>query len=100
VRIRVGHVTLARRIVFSVALGLAVILVLFGVVAIWTVRDSTQTAYRERVDLAQVFASRADDSMRRSWDSFAGAAGELRLERGKPLTVSQRETLTRSEEVV
>ncbi len=56
--------SLARRIVASVALGLGLILLLFGLVAQRTIQDSTEVAYRERVMLAQVLASRLDEVLR------------------------------------
>ncbi len=60
----VAPVSLARRIVASVALGLGLILLLFGLVAQRTIQDSTEVAYRERVMLAQVLASRLDEVLR------------------------------------
>jgi hypothetical protein len=53
--------SLRRRIVLSVVLGLAVILLLFGVVALWTVQQSTAAAYDQRVDLAQALSQHVTD---------------------------------------
>src|SRR6266542_2794848 len=52
---------LQHRIVLSVVLGLSVILLLFGLVAFWTIQQSIQAAYAERVTLAEVLAQRATD---------------------------------------
>ncbi|MBI2907596.1 MAG: GAF domain-containing protein [Chloroflexi bacterium] len=56
--------SLSRRIIASVAIGLSLILVLFGFVALWRINESTEGAYRGRVALAQALVSRLDDVLR------------------------------------
>lgn len=55
-----GSVTLSRRIVASVALGLALVLLLFSLVALWTIQESTRAAYADRVELARFMARHVD----------------------------------------
>ncbi len=43
-RVALRPLSLGRRIVASVALGLGLILFLFGLVSQWTVREATETA--------------------------------------------------------
>ena len=63
---RVGIITfsLSRRIVGAVAVGLAAILLLLAFVALWSIREATESAYRDRVVIAQTLASRVDDVLR------------------------------------
>ncbi len=72
-------VSLARRIAGSVALGLALILVLFSLVAQWTIQDSTEVEYRERVALAVVLASRVDELLRYSLAALSREASAVRV---------------------
>lgn len=69
--------SLAQRIVASVIIGLALILVLFGLVAHWTTRDATESAYRERVILAQTLATSIDDVLRYSLETLKREAVDL-----------------------
>ncbi|MBI4493839.1 MAG: GAF domain-containing protein [Chloroflexi bacterium] len=85
--------SLSRRIVLSVALGLALTLLLFGLVALWTIHESTEAAYRERVTLAQALGSRVDDVLRYALVTLEGEAASLQLEPGRPLTAGQRQRL-------
>ncbi len=63
-RVGIGTFSLSRRIVGAVAVGLAAILVLFAFVALWTIREATESAYHDRVVIAQTLASRVDDVLR------------------------------------
>lgn len=93
-RIGVGRPSLSRRIVASVALGLTLILLLFGVVALWTFQESTQAAYGERVTLAQMLSARVDDELRYALVTLDREAAELRIAPRRPLTEDQRQALT------
>ncbi len=53
--------SLGRRIVTSVAIGLALVLILFSVVSLWTIQEATDSAYAERVALAQALVWHVDD---------------------------------------
>ncbi|MBI3998902.1 MAG: GAF domain-containing protein [Armatimonadetes bacterium] len=90
---RTGPLSLSRRIVASVALGLTLILGLFGLVALWTIRDSTEVAYRERVTLAQTLARRVDDVLGYALVMLEREAAILRIEPGRPLADDQRQRL-------
>ncbi len=81
--------SLGRRIVTSVALGLALILLLFGLVALWTVQASTEAAYRERVALAQALVWHVDGALGYALATLEREAGELHLEPGQPLSEEQ-----------
>ncbi len=59
-RIGLSYLSLSRRIVASVAVGLGFILLLFGLVVGWTIRESTEAEYSERVALAQTLAANVD----------------------------------------
>ncbi len=85
----VGPMPLGRRIVASVVLGLILILLLFGIVALWTIYESTEAAYRERVRLAQALVSRVDDVLRYGMAILEREAAVLRLEPGRSLTEQQ-----------
>lgn len=52
--------TLSRRVMAGVALGLTVILLLFGPVSRWTIHEATRAAYADRVELARMMASHVD----------------------------------------
>ncbi len=73
----VAPASLARRIAASVALGLALILVLFSLVAQWTIQDSSAVEYGERVMLAQLMASRVDELLRYSIAALAREASAV-----------------------
>lgn len=88
-----GRLSLAQRIVLSVAFGLALILVLFGVVASWTIHQSADAAYGERVTLAQALASRVDDVLSYRLAALEREAANLRMEPGLRLTDVQRKEL-------
>lgn len=85
--------SLAARIVASVALGLALLLLLFSAIALWTIQESAKAAYRERVTLAQALASRVDDVLRYTLLTLEHAAVDITLEPGRPLSQAQREHL-------
>lgn len=55
--------SLQRRIVLSVLVGLATILLLFGVVASWVVEQSKQAVFAERLLLAQLIATHVDETL-------------------------------------
>ncbi|MBI2322878.1 MAG: HAMP domain-containing protein [Chloroflexi bacterium] len=82
--------SLSRRIVVSVAVGLGLIQLFFGVVALWSIQESSEAAYRERVMLAQVLAEHVDEALRYAMATLQHEATEITLEAGHPLTESQR----------
>jgi signal transduction histidine kinase len=53
--------SLVRRIIVSVALCLTLILAMYLLVALWTINESSEAAFRERVTLAKVLAERIDE---------------------------------------
>jgi signal transduction histidine kinase len=85
-----GSLSLTRRIVVSVALGLGLILLLFGVVAAWTIQESIEAAYRERVALAQAVAWHVDAVIRYAQATLQREADHLALTPDRPLTDDQR----------
>ncbi|MBI4493009.1 MAG: GAF domain-containing protein [Chloroflexi bacterium] len=77
----------------NVALGVILILLLFGVVALWTIRESTEAAYRERVMLAKVLVGRVDDALRYALATLERGAPAVKVDPGRPLTSVQRRQL-------
>lgn len=77
----------------SVAIGLGLILLLFGLVAAGTIQQSTDAAYRERVILAQALASHVDDQIHQALVTLEREAGDFTLAPGRPLTEDQRHRL-------
>ncbi|MBI2906868.1 MAG: HAMP domain-containing protein [Chloroflexi bacterium] len=77
--------SLSRRIVASVGLGLALILLLFGAVGFWRISESVEGAYRGRVIIAEALSHRLDDVLRYYLTSLEreaadlGKAGDYRL---------------------
>lgn len=92
-RIGLAPLSLSRRIVASVALGLGVTLVVFALVVLWTIHDSAEAAYGERVTLAQTLGTRVDDVLRYALVSLEREAADLTIETGRPLTEAQRRRL-------
>ncbi len=92
-RVALWPLSLSRRIVASVALGLGLILLMFGLVSLWTVGEATQTAYGERVAFAQALATRVDDVLRYSEQALGTEADQLGLEPGQPLDQEQQRQL-------
>src|SRR3990172_572399 len=87
--------SLARRIVLSVALGLGLILAIFGLVSFWTLDQMTQAAHRERLVLAATIAGHADDVLRYSFNEVGRIATSLTLDASDVLTPDQTEGLSR-----
>lgn len=56
-----AKMSLQQRITLSVALGLGLILTLFGAAALWAVQQSTEAVLRERLLLAQAMAGQVDN---------------------------------------
>ncbi|MBI4497793.1 MAG: GAF domain-containing protein [Chloroflexi bacterium] len=81
--------SLSGRIVTSVALGLTFLLLVFGAVVLWTVDESAEAAYAERVTLAQAFVRRVDDVLRYALVTLEREAVGLRINPGQPLTDHQ-----------
>ncbi|MCL5026406.1 MAG: GAF domain-containing protein [Chloroflexi bacterium] len=75
------------------AIGLGLILLLFGFVVAWTVQESIEAAYRERAALAQVVAGRVDDEIRYALVTLEREAADLAIQPGHPLTGDQRRHL-------
>lgn len=84
-RLSLGH-----RIVASVALGLCLILALYGLLALWTIRESTDAVYGERVALAEALAQHVDDVLGYTQATLEREAAGLRIEPGRPLTEEER----------
>ena len=78
--------SLSHRIVASVALGLCLILLLFGLLALWTIRESTDAVYGERVALAEALAQHVDDVLGYAQVTLEREAAGLQIEPGRPLT--------------
>jgi signal transduction histidine kinase len=68
---------LAHRIVASVVLGLALILVLFGLVAVWTVQQATTAEYAARLQLTRTLAAETDVTVQAAAETLARAATRL-----------------------
>lgn len=90
---RIAPLSLGRRIVISVAAGLTAILALVGIVALWTIQESTEAAYQERVALAGALAQHVDDVLRYALVTLEREAISLRIEPGRPLSEDQRRQL-------
>lgn len=80
---------LAQRIVLGVAAGLALILALFGVVAVWTVQQATATEYAARLQITRTLAAETDDSVLAAQQSLERAAARLTGWSGHALTPLQ-----------
>lgn len=93
-RISVRPLSLGHRIVARVAVGLALVLALFGFVALWTIRETSEAAYGERVTLAEMLANRVDDMLRYALVTLEREVTDLTLERGQPPSRDQRQRLT------
>ncbi len=85
--------SLSRRIIASVALGLSLVLALAGVVALWTIQESTEAAYRERLAVARAVVWHVDRVLRSTEASLERAALELRLEPGGPVSEADARVL-------
>lgn len=76
---RVPLFSLARRIILSVGLCLALILGLYLLVALWSIDESSEAAFRERVTLAKVLAERTDDLLERALITLQAEASTITL---------------------
>ncbi len=65
---------LSQRIVLSVALSLAIVLALFGLLAYWTVQQATSSEYAARLRLTQVLAAQTDASIQTTQNTLFRAA--------------------------
>jgi nitrate/nitrite-specific signal transduction histidine kinase len=81
--------SLGRRIVGSVAIGLALILLGFSVVAVWSIQQVTESAYSERVALAQALVWHVDDILGYSLGMLETEAATLSVQPGE--SISQQE---------
>src|SRR5579859_336316 len=72
--------SLGRRIVVSVALGLALVLIAFSVVAVWSIQEATESAYTERVALADALVWHVDDILGYSLATLEAEAAALTIE--------------------
>ena len=84
---------LRHRIVASVLIGLALVLVIAGAVVVWTIRDSSKDTYRDRVSLAQEFAQRVNDDLAGNVHILEHESSEVTLDPGRPLTEDQQQNL-------
>lgn len=73
---------LARRIVLSVALGLALILVLFGLVAMWTVEQATESEYAARLEVTRALAAETDVNVQAAQNALRRTAPSLAAWKG------------------
>jgi len=92
-RIVRGPLLLSHRIVASVLIGLGFVLVIAGAVVVWTIRDSSADAYRDRVSLAQEFAQRVNDRLAGNIHILEHESSEVTLDSGHPLTGDQQQNL-------
>lgn len=92
-RIIRGPLLLSHRIVASVVIGLGFVLVIAGAVVVWTIRDSSDDAYRDRVSLAQEFAQRVNDVLKEDVQVFEHEGSEVTLQAGQPLSQDQQQNL-------
>jgi signal transduction histidine kinase/HAMP domain-containing protein len=86
--------SLGRRIVLSVAIGLALVLVAFSVVAVWSVQEATESAYTERVALADALVWHVDDILGYSLATLEAEAATLTIEPGQPIPGEQAKRLS------
>lgn len=73
-----------------VGVGLGLTLVLSGLMAVWTIQESTITVYRDRVRLAESLAERINVSINETLELLQHEAAALRVETGQPLTEEQQ----------
>ncbi len=92
-RLSLRPLSLGHRIVARVALGLALVLALFGFVALWTIRETSEAAYAERVTLAQLVANRVDDMLRYTVATLEREGADLSFRRGDSPSPDQRKRL-------
>ena len=86
--------SLSRRIVVTVTLGLGFILLLSGVLVEWTIRESTRAAFDDRVRLAQDFAQRVDDVVISAQASIEDESAHLQIDPNQGLTAAAQQRLT------
>jgi signal transduction histidine kinase len=84
---------LAQRIVLSVAVGLALILVFFGTLAVWTIQQATATEYAARLQITRTLAAETDDAVLAAQESLQRAAARLAGWSGHALTPLQQTSL-------
>ncbi|MBI2862250.1 MAG: GAF domain-containing protein [Chloroflexi bacterium] len=92
---RLSQIGLAWRITLSVALGLGLILVMFGLVASWTVQQSTEAAYRERLVLAKAMASYVDGALLSALSDLEQTSAQLGLGEGEESESELRRSLAK-----
>ncbi len=85
--------SLRHRIVLSVVAGLASILLLYGLVALWTLRESTRSAYAERVTLATALAYHVSHVLTYDLMLLEREVAQLDVRPGTPLDAVQRQRL-------
>jgi hypothetical protein len=85
--------SLGRRIVASVALGLVLVVIVFLLVALWTVQEATESAYSERVALAEALVWHVDDILSYSLATLEREAASLTIEAGQTIPVEEAERL-------
>jgi len=86
--------SLGRRIVGSVAIGLALILLMFSVVAVWSIQQVTESAYSERVALAEALVWHVDDILGYSLGVLESEAATLNVESGESISQQQAARLS------
>jgi nitrate/nitrite-specific signal transduction histidine kinase len=86
--------SLGGRIVVSVAIGLALVLIAFSVVAVWSIQEATESAYTERVALADALVWHVDDILGYSLATLETEAAALTIEPGHSIPGEQAQRLS------
>ena len=92
-RVSVRPLSLGHRVVARVALGLALVLGALGFIALWTLRETSEAAYDERVTLAQVVSSRVSDTLQNALKTLEREAADLTFDTRQPVSEIQLERL-------
>ncbi|MCL4508325.1 MAG: HAMP domain-containing protein [Chloroflexi bacterium] len=87
------RVQLAQRIVLSVAAGLALILIIFSGLAVWTVQQATNTEYAARLEIARTLAAETDLTVQSLEQSLRRAALRIGILPSVTLPAEQRSAL-------
>jgi nitrate/nitrite-specific signal transduction histidine kinase len=86
--------SLGQRIVGSVAIGLALILLGFSLVAVWSIQQATESAYSERVALAQALVWHVDDILGYSLGMLESEAATLSVQSGDSISPQEAARLS------
>ncbi|HEX8968560.1 MAG TPA: HAMP domain-containing protein [Chloroflexota bacterium] len=75
------------------AVGLALVLIVFSLVAMWTIQEATESAYSERVALAEALVWHVDDILGYSLATLESEAASLTVSPGESISLQQAENL-------